>query len=159
MKAVTVRELGNDPSAALREARTDPVIVLDRDGPEAVLIHLSDDSLLGEPAIRLAIATALYRSESLSLGRAAEISRLPVADFMQHVSRLGIPVIRGDAATLREDVEAFAHWQKASSRRSPKPTAPGAVTAAPRARPPRPLREPPAPGSGGARDRARSGHE
>ncbi len=102
MKAVTVRELGNDPSTVLREARTDPVIVLGRDRPEAVLIHLSDDSLLGEQGIRLAIATALYRSESVSLGRAAEISRLPVADFMQHVSRLGIPVVRGDAATLRE---------------------------------------------------------
>ena len=84
-----------------------------------MLIHLSDDSLLGEPGIRLAIATALYRSEGLSLGRAAEISGLPVADFMQHVSRLGIPVIRGDAATLKEDVEAFAYWEKASSR--PKP--------------------------------------
>ena len=35
MKAVTVRELKNDPSTALREARTDPVIVLDRDRPEA----------------------------------------------------------------------------------------------------------------------------
>lgn len=159
MKAVTVRELGNDPSTVLREARTDPVIVLGRDRPEAVLIHLSDDSLLGEQGIRLAIATALYRSESLSLGRAAEISRLPVADFMQHVSRLGIPVVRGDAATLREDMEAFAHWQKASSKRSPKPTASAAATAAPPARPPRPLREPPAPGSGGPRDPERSGRE
>ena len=119
MKAVTVRELRNDPSTALREARTDPVIVLDRDRPEAVLIHLSDDSLLGEPGIRLAIATALYRSESLSLGRAAEISGIPLAEFMRHVSRLGIPVIRGDAATLKEDMETFAQWEKASSRPTP----------------------------------------
>lgn len=156
MKAVTVRELGNDPSAALREARTDPVIVLDRDGPEAVLIHLSDDSLPGESGVRLAIATALYRSESLSLGRAAEISGIPIADFMQHVSRLGIPVVRGDAATLKEDADAFARWKNASSRPSPKPI--GATAVRP-ARPPRPLREPPAPGNGGARDRARSGHE
>ena len=119
MKAVTVCELRNDPSAALREARTEPVIVLDRDGPEAVLVHLSDDSLLGEPGIRLAVATALYQSESLSLGRAAEISRLPVAEFMQHVSRLGIPVIRGDAATLKEDMETFGQWEKAPSRPTP----------------------------------------
>lgn len=113
MKAVTVRDLKNDPSAALREARTDLVIVLDGDRPEAALIHLSDDSLLGEPGIRLAIATALYRNETLSLGRAAEIAELPLADFMQHVSRLGIPVIRGDAASLEEDLEALAQWKNA----------------------------------------------
>ena len=159
MKAVTVREFENDPSAALREAGTDPVIVLNRNGPEAVLIQLSDDSLPGEWDVRLAIATALYRSESLSLGRAAEISGLPVAEFMRHVSRLGIPVIRGDAATLKEDMAAFAHWENASSRSSPKPMAPGGATGARPASPPRPRREPPAPESGGARDRERSGHE
>ncbi len=119
MKAVTVHELKNDLSSALREARTDPVVVLNRDGPEAVLVHLSDDSPLGEPGVRLAIATALYRSESLSLGRAAEIAGLPIAGFMQHVSRLGIPVVRGDATTLKEDADAFVAWEKTSSRPTP----------------------------------------
>ena len=95
MTAVSVRELKSNPSAALRDARRAPVVVLKRNHPEAVLVHLSDDSLLGEPGVRLAIATALYRSESLSLGRAAEISGISIAEFMRHVSGLGIPVIRG----------------------------------------------------------------
>lgn len=115
MTAVSVRELKNNPSAALRNARREPVVVLKRNHPEAVLVHLSDDSLLGEPGIRLAIATALYRSRSLSLGRAAEISELPIAEFMQHVSRLGIPVVDGNAASLREDIEAISTWMNASS--------------------------------------------
>ena len=115
MRAVSVRELKNNPSEALREARNEPVLVLKRNHPEALLVHLSDDSLLGEPGVRQAIATALYRSRSLSLGRAAEISGLPIAEFMQHVSRLGIPVIDGNATSLREDVEAISEWMNASS--------------------------------------------
>ena len=119
MRAVSVRELKNNPSEALREARNEPVLVLKRNHPEALLVHLSDDSLLAEPGIREALATALYRSRSLSLGRAAEIAGMPIAEFMQHVSRLGIPVVDGNAASLREDVEAISQWMKESSQPTP----------------------------------------
>ena len=74
MKAVSVRELKNNPSAALREARERPVMVLNRHRPEALLVHLDDESLLSAPGIRRAIATALYREQSLSLGQAARFS-------------------------------------------------------------------------------------
>ena len=76
MKAFSVRELKNNPSVALRAAREHPVIVLNRNQPEAVLIHLDDESLLSEPGVRCALATALYRDRSLSLGQAARFSGL-----------------------------------------------------------------------------------
>jgi predicted HTH domain antitoxin len=119
MTAVSVRELKNNPSAALRDARRAPVVVLKRNHPEAVLVHLSDDSLLGEPGVRLAIATALYRSESLSLGRAAEISGISIAEFMQHVSQLGIPVIRGDSDSLARDMGTISESLQESSPSTP----------------------------------------
>lgn len=119
MRAVSVRELKNNPSEALREARREPVLVLKRNHPEALIVHLSDDSLLAEAGIREAIATALFRSRSVSLGRAAEIAGLPIAEFMQHVSRLGIPIVDGDAASLREEMEAFAEWSARSSLPTP----------------------------------------
>src|SRR5262249_48011104 len=103
MKAVNVRQLKNNPSEALREARKEPVVVVNRDEPEALLIHLNDDALLAEPGVRRALATSLYRDQSLSLGQAARFAGLPLAEFLQHVSRLGIPVIRGTATTVRED--------------------------------------------------------
>ena len=102
MKSVNIRELKNNPSDALRMAREAPVVVMNRDQPEALLFHLDDDGLLGEPGVRLALATALYRSESVSLGRGAKIAGIAIAEFMLHVSREGIPVIRGNAKTLRE---------------------------------------------------------
>ena len=118
MKTVSVRELKNNPSAALREAREQPVMVLNRHQPEALLVHLDEDSLLAEPGIRLALATALYREQSLSLGQAARFSGISPAEFIRHVSRLGIPVIRGTAATVQEDRETMVAWRNGSSRQT-----------------------------------------
>ena len=121
MKAFSIRELKNNPSAALRAARAHPVMVLNRHQPEAILFHLDDDSLLAEPGIRCALATALYRDQSLSLGQAARFSGLGIAAFIQHVSRLGIPVVRGTAATVHEDAEAISTWRNDTSQPTQAP--------------------------------------
>jgi predicted HTH domain antitoxin len=115
MKSVNVRQLKNNPSGALRMARKAPVVVMNRDQPEAVLVHLSDDSLLGEPGVRLAIATDLYRSGSISLGRAAKVSGMALAAFMQEMGRAGIPIIRGNAKALRQDIGNLEAWLKKGS--------------------------------------------
>ena len=57
-------------------------MVLKRHRPEALLVHLDDESLLAEPGIRRAIATALYRDQSLSLGQAARFSGLSIGEFI-----------------------------------------------------------------------------
>lgn len=108
MKAVSVRDLKSNPSAALREAREAPVLVMKRHRPEALLLHL-DEPLLAEPSVRLALATALYKDECASLGRAAALSGLALSDFIEHVSQMGIPVVRG-ASTLDEDRKAIDAW-------------------------------------------------
>ena len=115
MKTVSVRDLKNNPSSALRAAREQPVMVLNRREPEAVLIHLSDDSLLSESGIRQAIATSLFRERSLSLGLAAKYAGLGVAKFIEHVSRLGIPVVAGTAAAVRDDARSVEAWRRGSS--------------------------------------------
>ncbi len=115
MKAVNVRQLKNNPSEALRMARKDPVVVMNRDQPEALLVHLDDDKLLKEPGVRLALATALYRSESLSLGKAARFARMALAEFMRHVSRLGIAVVRGTPESVREDAKTLEAWLRKPS--------------------------------------------
>ena len=112
MKSVNVRQLKNNPSAALRMARKHPVVVMRRDQPEAMLIHLDDEKLLAEPGVRVALATALYKDDSLSLGRAAKLSGMVLVEFMQHVSRLGIPVVRGTAETVRQDAKTLEAWLK-----------------------------------------------
>lgn len=92
-------------------ARKQPVVVMNRDQPEAVLFHLDDEGLLGEPGVRLALATALYKSESVSIGRAARIAGMPLDAFMVEMGRAGIPVIRGSAKTLRENLKNVEAWR------------------------------------------------
>ena len=111
MKAVSVSDLESNPSAALRAAHEHPVVVLRRQRPEAVLVHLDADSILDEAGIRLALATALYREEIISIGRAARFSGLPLAEFIQYASQLGIPVVQGTAASVREDLDAIHEWR------------------------------------------------
>ena len=110
-KTVNIRQLKNNPSAVLRMARKDLVVVMNRDQPEALLFHLDDEGLLGEPGVRLALATALYKSESLSIGRAARVAGMPLEAFMVEMGRAGIPVIRGNARTLREDLKNIRAWR------------------------------------------------
>jgi prevent-host-death family protein len=115
MKTVTVRQLKNNPADVLRMARKGPVVITSRDQPEALLVHLDEKGLLGEPGVRLALATALYRSESVSLACGAKVAGLTLVDFMQHVSRKRIPVIRGGIRMVRDDVKGLESWLKKRS--------------------------------------------
>ncbi len=119
MKAVNVRQLKNNPSEALRSARREPVVVVRRDRPEALLVHLDDEALLSEPGVRRALATALFRDRSLSLGQSARLAELPIAEFLQHLSRLGVPILGGTAADVREDAETAERWRAKPSRPTP----------------------------------------
>jgi len=46
MHAVSVSALKNNPAEALRNAKTAPVVVLNRDNPDAVLIGLESGGVL-----------------------------------------------------------------------------------------------------------------
>ena len=54
MRAVKVSEFKNKPSAALRCARDDVVVVMNRDQPEAVMIGLQSGPLLSEQGLSAA---------------------------------------------------------------------------------------------------------
>lgn len=111
MRAFSVRELKNNPSAALRAARERPVMVLSRNSPEALLVHLDDDAVLAAPGVRRALAVALFREGCLSLGHAARFSGLPTAEFIETASRLGIPVVQGTRESVAQDVGAIEAWR------------------------------------------------
>ena len=114
MHAVKVHELKNNPSEALRRAKTAPVIVMRGDQPEDVIFHLDNDTLLRQPGMRLALATALFKEGYLPLGRAARVAELPLAEFIQHLSRSGIPIISATAHEVEDDLETIGKWRKPS---------------------------------------------
>ena len=90
-------------------------MVLERHEPEGVPADLGDDLLASEPGMRQAIAASLFRDGRFSLGLAARFSGLGVAGFIDHVSRLGFPVVAGTAETVRQDIETVEAWRTGSS--------------------------------------------
>lgn len=114
MQVVNVSGLKNNPSEALRSARDDLVVVMNRDQPDAVLIGLQSGKLLGEPGARAALATALFRDGGLSLARAARLAQLPLSGFIAHVSRLGISVVDQPDDEARQDLQTLDEWLASS---------------------------------------------
>lgn len=110
LKSVNVRQLKNNPSESLRMAEEGPVVVLNRDTPEGLLISMRDSSMASVEDVRVVVATALFRDGALPLARAARVSGMPIEAFMEHVSRRGIPVVSGDAATVDEDLKTMSEW-------------------------------------------------
>ncbi len=88
MHAVSVSGLKHNPAEALRQARSGPVVVLNRNNPDAVLIGLEEGGLLQAPGVRAALATALFRDGELSLVRAAHFAELDVAGFIADLDTL-----------------------------------------------------------------------
>ena len=115
MHAVNVSGLKNNPSEALRAAKKDVVVVMNRDQPDAVMIGLQSGKLLSLPGAHAAIATALYRDGGLSLARAARMAKMPLAAFIAHVSRLGIAVAELSAEDVTQDIDTLDQWLAASA--------------------------------------------
>jgi predicted HTH domain antitoxin len=61
-----------------------------------MLIAIHDDALRGldltEDQARLDLALGLFIDQRVTLGRGAEIARLPQADFLKELGQRGIPV-------------------------------------------------------------------
>jgi predicted HTH domain antitoxin len=96
MHAVSVSGLKLNPADALRQARSSPVVVLNRDHPDAVLIGLDQGGVL-------------------SLARAARVAEMDVASFIAQLGRLGIPAIRLTAAESNADLDTLEQWLQSSS--------------------------------------------
>ncbi len=112
MKTVNVSGLKNNPSEALRMAHDDLVLVMNRNEPDALMVGLKSSKIIGMPGVRKALATALFKDGDLSLARSAKLADTPLADFIAHVSRLGIPVINQSAEDVQQDMDTLDQWLK-----------------------------------------------
>ena len=114
MQTVNVSGLKNNPSEALRKAREEPVLVLNRDKPDALMIGVELAGCLDAEGVRPALATALFRDGHLSLTRAARLAEMSASVFASHLSRLGIPVVQMSAAEVERDLDDLDAWLTAS---------------------------------------------
>jgi predicted HTH domain antitoxin len=110
MKTVNVSGLKNNPSEALRMAHDDLVLVMNRNEPDALMIGLKSTKIIDLPGVRKALATALFKEGELSLARAAKLAELPIASFITHISRLGLPVIKLSESDVVQDIDTLDRW-------------------------------------------------
>ena len=112
MKTVNVSGLKNNPSEALRQAQDDLVLVMNRNEPDALIVGVNTANVIDMPGVRKALATALFKDGELSLSRSAKLAKMTLADFIAHVSRLGIPVINQTAEEVMQDLDTLDQWLK-----------------------------------------------
>ena len=110
MKTVNVSGLKNNPTDALRLAREEPVLVMNRNTPDALMVNVSNIKALDMPGVRTALAAALFKDGGLSLNRAAAVAEMSLSDFITHLSRLGIGVVNQTKAEVEQDLETLDQW-------------------------------------------------
>ena len=110
MKTVNVSGLKNNPSEALRYSHEDLVLVMNRNEPDALIVGVNTGNVIDMPGVRKAMATALFKDGELSLARSAKLAEMALADFIEHVSRLGIPAINQTAAEVQQDMDTLDQW-------------------------------------------------
>lgn len=101
---VNAAEFQSNPRSALRQAKSQPVVVMNQAQPDALIMGLHIDNLISMPGVRSAIATALYRSGSLSLVRAARVAQMPMANFNKHLSHIDVGVVQQTAVEVNAEV-------------------------------------------------------
>jgi prevent-host-death family protein len=114
METVNVSGLKNNPSEALRKARHGVVVVMNRDRPDAVLVGVESVGLADSAGVKEALATALFRDGHLSLARSARLAQMSVAEFIAHLSRLGIPAVKLNAREAEADMDTLDQWLASS---------------------------------------------
>jgi predicted HTH domain antitoxin len=110
MKTVNVSGLKNNPSEALRYSHDDLVLVMNRNEPDALIVGVNTGNIIDMPGVRKAMATALFKDGELSIARSAKLAKMALADFIEHISRLGIPIINQTSEEVRQDMDTLEQW-------------------------------------------------
>lgn len=111
MQTISVRQLKSNPSSALRDARTDMVVVMNRDKPDAVMIGFEQlDGLADFAHVRQAMAVSLFKDRLISVAGAAKLANEPLGAMLTRLAQLGVAVADYDASSLASEVAQGANW-------------------------------------------------
>ena len=110
MHAVNVSTLKNNPTQALQWAQKEPVVVMNRAKPFALMMGMESMPSDTDLHARMALAVSLFKQGGLSWMQAAAYAQCSASDFMKHLSRLGIPIIDMPANEVRKDIDTLEQW-------------------------------------------------
>ena len=111
MQTINVRQLKTNPSPALKDARSEIVVVMNRDKPDAVMIGFEQlDGLADFAHVRQAMAVGLFKDRLISLAGAAKMANESIGVMLTRLARLGVPVADYDAPALASEVAGAQSW-------------------------------------------------
>lgn len=113
MQTVSVRELKNNPSVALRQAKTELTVITNRNTPDALLVSM--EQLRGIPnldQVRLVMALQLFQDKKLSIAAAAKVAGKSLSEMLTLVSEQGIPVVDYDEEELQREADTVKQLLK-----------------------------------------------
>ena len=108
MKAYNIGDLKNNPSVAIKNAKGEPILILNRDEPEALIFSLDFVDLKDD--LGKSLAVKLYSDGAISLGKAAKIAKLSYNDFISLLTNHGVPVIKYKLQDIESDVSTAKEW-------------------------------------------------
>ena len=85
------------------------MLVLKGDEPNALIVHLDKSLTEAEQSVRPALAAALFKDGTLSLGGATRLSGMTMQAFLHYLAELGIDVVRSDETT-EHDTNDLSQW-------------------------------------------------
>jgi prevent-host-death family protein len=106
MQTFTIRDLRDRTGELVREAEAGHLSVVTKHGQPVFVAVPFDENLL-KNGINVALAVRLFDEESISLGKAARLADMSLADFMDHLAQLRIPVARPRPGELERELESF----------------------------------------------------
>lgn len=107
MQTFTIRDLRDRTGELVRDAEAGKLSLVTKHG-QPVFVAVPFDETLLKSGVNVALAVKLFDEETISLGKAARLANMSVADFMDHLAAMNIPVARPQPGELEQELEAFS---------------------------------------------------
>jgi len=101
MHTFTIRDLRDRTGELVRDAEAGKLSVVTKHGQPVFVAVPFDESLI-KHGVGMALAVKLFDEEAISLGKAARLAGMNVAEFMDRLAELRIPVARPQPGELAE---------------------------------------------------------
>jgi len=103
MQSFSIRDLRERSGALSREVEQGNLAVITRHGhPLFISVPFSEELL--NQGVHITLATRLFREGDISLGKAAKIAKMSIAEYSDYISRLGIPLVDYGKEALEQEL-------------------------------------------------------
>ncbi len=104
MHAFSIRDLRERTGELVRNAEAGQLALISKHGKPLFVAVPFDENIL-QHGVHFSIAIDMFKERVISCGKAAKIARMPLEEFMEALSQLGIPIVDYDPQEVEQDLE------------------------------------------------------